>query len=378
MAKNDISKRKLKGYYKFSKNYPLPDGTESTISETPKMVKRQRTRRLSAVIAVCCVFVLAFIAVTFCLKLASRPLPETPEDDGLVITAENIGAVRAIYIDNSTFGEISALSQALTEAKKNGFNAVMADFKTREGYITYASRISKYSNTQEYNEIDSVIIDKIKEEGFMLIARVYCFEDGIAPQRINAFVAEDEERTKIWLDAPAVEDGSPWLDPTSDVAVSYLCSVIGEIKAIGVDCIYLQSVQFPAAREGVPMFLSDSSEEINRNARLLEFIENAVKTAGDMPVMVGVPIEGAEGGNAELWGGTLFDTAASVCSPYMEALDGSDYISYIGEKYISLNENVKNNFSTIRAIPTVKNQPSDADFYKKIAQSEAESYIIVP
>ena len=43
------------------------------------------------------------------------------------------------------------------------------------------------------------IIEKIKSEGFIIIARVFCFEDSTAPQRINAYVYEDVEKTKIWL-----------------------------------------------------------------------------------------------------------------------------------------------------------------------------------
>ena len=111
---------------------------------------------------------------------------------------------------------------------------------------------------------------------------------------------------------------------------------------------------------------------------LLQFIENAVKKAGKVPIIIGVPLDGADGGNQEKWGGTLFDTAASICSPLILPQENSDYIQYIENNYTVMNDKAKNNFSTIKIVPTVKNQTEDIDFYKKLSKSDAESYIIIP
>ena len=43
-----------------------------------------------------------------------------------------------------------------------------------------------------------------------------------------------------------------------------------------------------------------------------------------------------------------------------------------------MNDKAKNNFSTIKIIPTIKNQPENPDFYEKMSESKAESYIILP
>ena len=107
-------------------------------------------------------------------------------------------------------------------------------------------------------------------------------------------------------------------------------------------------------------------------------IENAVKKAGKAPVIIGIPLEGADGGNQEKWGGTLFDTAASICSPFILPQENSDYIQYIENNYTVMNDKAKNNFSTIKIVPTVKNQTEDIEFYKKLSKSNAESYIIIP
>lgn len=375
MAKNDNAPRRLKGYYGFSKKYPSRRG-DRPIHETPKAKKRERTKKFLAGVLLVCLFVFTFIFTKFCYNLSTRPLPQQEENSAPVITADNLGTIRATYIENQELGEISDLSKALNEAKHNGFNAIMIDFKTQEGVLTYKSNLISYS--ADVNIIDSVIIEKIKSEGFILIGNIYCFEDTVAPQRLGAYIYEDAEKTKIWFDAPAVNGGRVWLDPVNSRATKYLCSVIEEVSDLGADCICLQSVEFPEARKGAMPVYSEDDTSLNRNLILMQFIENAVKSAGDRPVVLSMPLLCATDGNAEKWGGSLFDTAAPVCSPILNPPENSSYIEFIENNYIVLNDKAKNNFSTIKVIPTVKNQPEDPDFYKNLSTSKAQSYIIIP
>ncbi|MCH5191743.1 MAG: hypothetical protein J1F23_06215 [Oscillospiraceae bacterium] len=377
MAKNDVPNRKMRGYYKFSKNYPSKSGTSSNIGENRKTRRRERVKKVFLALFLCCLFAASCVLIMFLYDLSTRPLPETETDNPIQITSDNIGTVRAVYIDNGTLGEISELSEALSAAKKNGFNAVMLDFKTRDGYLTYDSSLSGNTDTSPYNRIDTAALDRIKDEELLIIARIFCFEDSVAPQRIGAYIYEDAEKTQIWFDAPAVSGGRVWLDPTSQAAQNYLCSVIEEAAQLA-DGIYLQSVEFPVSREGAEPIYTDDDTTLNRNSVLQQFIERAVASAGERPVIVGVPLEGADGGDAEKWGGTLFDTAAPVCSPLLLKPADGDYTEYIENAYTVYNDTVKNNFSTIRVIPTVINQTDDPSFYEKLARSHAESYIIVP
>lgn len=376
MAKNENSPRRLKGYYPFSKKYPSRRGNQA-ISESRKTKKRERRKKIFLGVFLVCLFVFTFIFAKFCHNLITRPLPQPEQNETPIITADNIGTVRAIYIDNEVLGEISDLSNTLDEAKQNGFNAVMLDFKTQEGYLTYSS--DELSATKKgLNKIDNVIIEKIKSEGFMLVGRIFCFEDTVSPQRINAYIYEDVEKTKIWFDSSAIMGGRVWLDPTNSRSQNYLCDIIEEVTDLGADCVYLESVQFPTVQGDVkPVYTADDTT-LNRNLVLLQFIEKAVDAAGSCPVIIGVPYEGAVGGDPEKWGGTLFDTAAAVCSPLISVPEDSDYTEFVANSYIVMNDNAKNNFSTLKIIPTVKNQPEDIEFYEKLAESQADSYIIVP
>jgi hypothetical protein len=377
MARNENNQRQLKGYYGFQKKYPSRRG-ERPIHESRKAKKRERIRTILFCVFLCCLFSGVFIFAKFCYNLSTRPLDNNVIEEAPVITADNLGTVRATYLPNDILDDVGKLNDFLKTAKDNGFNSVMLDFKTQEGVLTYHSDLMKYSGSENIVEIDSSILERIKLKGFLILGRVYCFEDTIAPQRLNAYVYENVEKTRIWFDDSAITGGRVWLDPTSSKATNYITSVIKEVTSLGVDCIYLDSVQFPESRTGaVPVYTEDDTS-LNRNLILMNFVEKAVKSANGRPVILGFPLECAEGGNTEKWGGTLFDTSAHICSPLLESPGNSDFISFIENSYLVYNDKAQNNFSTVKVIPTIKNPIENQEFYEKIASSRAESYIIIP
>ncbi len=378
MAKNDNNQRQLKGYYGFKKKYPSRRG-ERPIHESKKAKKRERIRIILFCVFLCCLFVGVFIFAKFCYNLSTRPLDnnvimeETP-----AVTADNLGTVRALYLQNDILDDIGKLNDFLDNAKENGFNAVLLDFKTREGVLTYKSNLIKYTSAEKHVEIDGSIIERIKLNGFLVLGRIYCFEDTIAPQRLGAYVYENAEKTRIWFDDSAITGGRVWLDPTNQRAINYISSVIKEVTKLGVDCIYLESVEFPESRLGaVPVYTEDDTT-LNRNLVLMKFIEKAVSSADKRPIILSFPLECVDTGDTEKWGGTLFDTSAHICSPLLEKPENSDFITYIENSYIVLNSKAQNNFSTVKVIPTIKNPIENQEFYEKIASSKAESYIIIP
>lgn len=376
MAKNTNNSRRLKGYYEFSKKYPSRRG-ERPIHESRRTKKRERIKIILFCVFLCCLFVASFVTIKICYNLSRRPLPET-HGESSTVTMDSLDKLRATYLDNSFIDNNAEIDKALESAAKNGFNAIVLDFKTQEGFLTYESDLISPSEKSEFNTISPSIIKRIKDKGFFVVARIFCFEDCIAPQRLNAYVHEDAENTKIWFDNSAINNGKVWLNPTNSNAVSYLTKVISEVVKAGADCIYLESVQFPASREGsVPVFTKDD-KTLNRNLVLMQFLEKAVSSANGRPVILGLPLEAVNEGDMEKWGGTLFDTAAQMCSPVIIPPENGDFISYIENNYIVMNDKAKNNFSTVRIVPTVKNLVISDEFYSDLASSKAESYIIIP
>lgn len=378
MAKNTNSPRRLKGYYSFSRKYPSRIG-ERPIHESRRTKKRERIKKILFCVVLCCLFISTFVIAKVCIDLSSRPLSDDTQDKNLsAVTVDSLGSLRAIYIDNSILDDTADFDTFLETSAENGFNAIMLDFKTQEGILTYNSNLISYSSDTQYNEISKSVVSKIKNEGFIVIARIFCFEDSIAPQRLGAYVYEDVEKTKIWFDDSAINNGKVWLDPTNSKATSYLNKVIGEIVNLGADCIYLDAVQFPVSREGAtPVYTQDDST-LNRSLVLMDFLKDAVSSAKGRPVILGTPFEAVETGNTEKWGGTLFDTPAHMCSPTLEQPEAGNFVSFIENSYIVLNGKAANNFSTTKIIPTVKIQQKNDDFYKNLSSSKAENYIIIP
>ena len=149
MAKKENSQRRLKGYYGFQKKYPSRIG-ERPIHETRKAKKRERIRTILFCVFLCFLFVGIFVFAKFCYNLWTRPLDKNHIESPPLITADNIGTVRATYIDNYVLRDMTDLGNHLNSAKENGFNAVMLDFKTKDGLLTYDSNLISYSGDEEY------------------------------------------------------------------------------------------------------------------------------------------------------------------------------------------------------------------------------------
>lgn len=369
------NKRRFRGYYGFSKKYPTQRGTVYAIGESKRAKKRELR---SKILLTGCVFVLISVALVlffFCRDLSQRPIPEEKnEGKNTAVSAENIGQIKGLFIENSLLGDENALNKKLSEAKKSGFNSVMLDFKDEDGSVLFPSASAVQEQYDAKNRITAGTLEQIKSEGFTVIARIYCFRDSSAPQRTGAYVYADAELTEPWFDKASALGGRVWLNPADSRAQNYLLSVISEAADFGADCIYLQGAEFPVSSENPPVFTEDDAS-LSRNFILLSFIEKAVQKSGKCPVILGFAFEGIDG-DAEKWGGTLFDSAAAGCSPEIPVSE--NYAKYAGDMWKVLNERAKNNFSTLKCIPTVKDYPENESFYKELNENGAESYIIIP
>ena len=369
------NKRQLRGYFEFSKKYPSVRGTVYEIGESKKRRKKEIRNRILSAVLVFAAVILALIVFFFCRDLSRKPIPQDlTHGNSTAVSAENIGQIKAIFIENSLLEDDTELEKKLNGAKENGFNSVMLDFKDEDGNLLFPSTVAVQSSLNGKIQITQSIIEHFKSEGFTVIARIYCFKDSVAPQRTGAYVYEDENLSSPWFDAPAALSGRVWLNPADVRAVNYLLSVIGEAVSFGADCIYLQGVEFPVSSENPPVFTEDDAS-LSRNFVLLNFVEQAALRAGSCPVILGFSFEGIEG-NDEKWGGTLFDSAAAGCSPEIPVSE--NYAKYVGDMWTVLNDRAKNNFSTLKCIPTVKDTPENENFYKELNENGAQSYIIIP
>lgn len=366
------NKRRFRAIYGFSKKYPTQRGAVYAIGESRRTKKREFRNKILLTVAVFVLIAVLTVLFFFCRDLSRRPIPEEPKSENAVmVSADNIGKLKAVFIENSLLGDENALDKRIQRAKKDGFNAVMLDFKDEDGAVLFRSDATAFDGK---NQISQSTVERFRDEGFAVLARIYCFCDSYAPQRTGAYVYEDAELKTPWFDAPGALSGRVWLNPADSRAQDYILSVISETSALGADGIYLQGVEFPVSKNNPPVFTEDDAS-LSRNYILLDFVEKAVEKSGKCPVILGFSFEGIDG-DSEKWGGTLFDSAASACSPQIPISE--NYAKYAGDMWKLLNERAKNNFSTLKCIPVLKDSPENEHFYRELDENGAESYIIIP
>lgn len=340
--KRDIKLRK-RSYYQFSKNYPgKRSGTLYSIGESRARRKKEKRERIYFAVCLVVLFSLVFLISSIALKLSQKPL----ENNSATASQEFDGKLRAVYMPGEVLdGGISfeLFKAELTDAKAN---AVMIDFKTEEGYLNYnlpvatADDIGADSHSYE-NAADT--IKQLKDAGYKIIARIYCYEDSVAASGLGAAVAITSDDGSIWLDNSARLNGNPWLNPYSEAAQKYLLSIISETAKTGVDVIQLGSVQFPQSDYiDKAVFAGEDKSIESRNSILHKFIENAVTAAGDIPVSVEMSVNSALNGDALIYDGSIFDSTAAFSAVDFRKADLHDGFRFGENIYSSESTGVDN------------------------------------
>ena len=195
------------------------------------------------------------------------------QQQGLKILNENIKAVEAPK--NIIFNKIMFKS-FLKNVKRNNHNAVIVTLKDEMGNILYNTNVSlaekwKTVNRQGSADIEEVM-DAIKEEGLIPIAKINVFKDQKAPspERENTFVFEDNEYIPYKFKDKETGNYLKYLDPESDVTKKYIFDIIKEIKSCGFSYILLQNVSYPDCEFSEKMKGCDT---INRNKALRKFFK---------------------------------------------------------------------------------------------------------
>lgn len=381
MFKNDRDlKPRKKSYYPFSKNYPSRrTGTAYAIGESRTRRKKERRSAVVYAVSLVVVFVIVFLCASVILMLSKRPL----EGGGDAAPAQD-GQWHAVYMtDDELSGGIAfeLLQNTLSESRAN---AVVFDFKAADGTLCAASGdgvgadIGAAGNTAA-DAADTV--RRLKEKGYKIIARVYCFRDPIAAAQLPGAAVTEADGVTIWLDDSARSGGEPWLNPYSDTARLYLLGVIREAAAFGADMVLLDDVSFPIGRYADRAAFPGETESLfSRNAVLHDFIEQAALSAGEIPIAVSMPLSAAADGDAQRYGGGIFDSAAMFSAiDFRDSAAQSDSGNTTREQVLSnaasaLSERLSENYRTKAILPIVYS----ADDVLFLQNAGIQNYVWIP
>lgn len=314
--KNDPKKVIVrKSYYTFSKEYPAGN------IDTGRNYKRYRSRKktvlrvLLLALLFCAVLTLTFFWTDLSLKISNRPIDNetqisaATDENGAVVTALTEGELRAMAMPVQTIADRVSVRKSIKQLRRFDCNAVILDFKLRDGHLLYASleqpallaKCSLFSN-----ETVRTAIKQYQSAGIHVLARVYCFEDPLIAAQNPAFAVTYMDTQVPWLDKKEEEGGKAWLNPYSGKARAYLLSLLREINAFQISGVILESVCFPDSENLDSATFPGESGGAARNGVLTRFLEKAKEVLSEGRfLLVGMTAADLRRGNDVLYEGTL-------------------------------------------------------------------------
>lgn len=354
-VKKDYGSGQRSSYYGFRKDFP-EGGRKGRFRKSASRSERgKRIAKIALmVLGFAAVMVLAFFITDFALNLSNKPAvtkppqvetgsggqgsdaPQEPQSEGPV--AQQQKAIAALWLPERTLRNASALDSFLAVAKQSGASAVMIDAKDTDGTLLFPSALEQVKVTGAaegaYSNFAQAI-QKIHDNGLSVIARVQCFRDPLAARRLGEGSAVCYQRPgTLWLDNSADKGGKPWANPYSETVQSYLTGLIGELTAMEIDSILLDSVQFPSGYAlNKTYYIGESESGVSRNDVLKNFVASAKQAAGSKNVILMQSGEGALGGGESQYHGSLFGSGADVYAPDLRLSGLKGSITIGGESF---------------------------------------------
>lgn len=185
------------------------------------------------------------------------------------------GDIRAVYMPAAklTGGQ---LDEFISAAKDSGINAVVIGMKNKDGEVCYSSKVQGATISEAALTDAAAVTAKLKQANITPIAEMYCFMDRMMPYvKKEAAIMLAGGGGYRWLDNSAEKGGKPWLNPYSDLASDYLCSVASELADSGFDYILLNGVQFPPKQMTKRADYGEKAQTMSKAEALVSFIDKA-------------------------------------------------------------------------------------------------------
>lgn len=146
------------------------------------------------------------------------------------------------YIDyNTLVNDIDSVEPDLAKLKSG--TPIMIELKGGYGSLYYNSNLSNAvtSTSVNTNRVED-IIKTMKSKGFYTIARISAFRDWDFGNRNVPSGLYMPSRKGLWMDS----GGCYWLNPTDSNVLSWLTSIILELRGMGFNEVMLDNFRFPA------------------------------------------------------------------------------------------------------------------------------------
>ena len=163
------------------------------------------------------------------------------EGDNAVEVSNELFKLDGYYIDGSMLTkDMTSVWSDLNNLSSG--TPVMIELKGGFGSFYYTSSLSDAAMSQSVS-VDSVdeLIKELKYRGFYTIARVSAFRDyNFGLNHVNHGLPVAGKQY-LWAD----DGGCYWLNPTSPTTISWITSVVTELRDMGFDEVMLADFRFP-------------------------------------------------------------------------------------------------------------------------------------
>ena len=352
-----------RSHYSFSKKYP----NRQFEIETKTRKKKDAGHVLRICISVFCFVLLvsaAFFATDILLRISEKP-DATREDSLTPNVSTELSDVRALSVSYEVLESKRSVKACIRRLKRNDCNAVVVDFKTASGLLTYSSAelLAIQANCNLYETPaarDALAL--FQKADMQVFAGVHCFRD----PRIAAYDPEIAVKyldTDVsWLDAPEENGGVPWVNPYATKGRAYLKAVIAEISALGVNGIVLQDLAFPAGDAANAATFPGEETGVKRN-KLLKNLIHSIKAGLPDDCALILRVDALDiPGSRERFGGSIFPNECDgvLCNTANRPAE------------VLLNEE-ENYVSAINLYHSLVSEADAASFWLEIPKNEAKS-----
>ena len=219
------------------------------------------------------------------------------------------------------------------KALDDDVTAVVLDMKTADGVVTYRSEQVSVTNSGSISE-DAVSLEaRIKTArslGLDVIARIYAFEDHVAPySSYDMAIRYQSAEGVLWLDESFDNGGKAWLNPYSDTAQKYILDIVCDAIDYGVDAVLLDGVRFPGDFGMNYAYFGASAEGVSKGEVLSAFMQRVYATAvtSETDIISAYDAQAVLLSEEDIYGGSPAVFQADAIAPVI------DLNAYIGERF---------------------------------------------
>lgn len=333
-VKKDYGSGYRSSYYGFRKDFPDGSRRGRFRKSTSHMERGKKIGKiLLLALGFAAVVAIAFFVTDFALNLSNQPVvTDNPsqtdtgaQQAGTQQTPQQTEPAQqtlgvAVWLPADTFRSDSALEPFLANVKQLGATTVLLEGKNLEGELLFPTSLEQAATIgaaeSAYADFAQAV-EKIRANGLKVMIQLQCFRDPLAARRLGEGSAVYYERPgTLWLDNSLDQGGKPWANPYSETVQNYLTGLIGELAAMEIDGIVLDSVQFPSGYALNRTYYTGESESgVSRNEVLKNFVAAAKNAAGEVELLLMQSGAGALGGDEEQYHGSLFGSGADGYLP---------------------------------------------------------------